>query len=190
MSLIQEALAKTQKPISAPVKTAPQKPKTDYRPGSLESLDQFDREIEKKIDEVQSVSPKVIRKSYWPTVLGLVIGGLIVFGLIYWFSQRPAVEPAPLAVVDIQRSTFVNKPELAQAPITTEFVTLAESSDARGRFELSGIAWGGDQPYALINGQIMRVGDKVERKVFVQKIQKDYVDLDYRGELIRLELPR
>ncbi len=190
MSLIQEALAKTQKHSPAPVKTIPEQPKVGHRPSALEGLDQFDREVEKKIEEVQHSPAPLVRKSYWPTVIGLALGGLIVFGLIYWFSQRPAVEPAPAAVVDIQRSTFVAKPELAQASVKTQFVTLAESSEARGRFELSGIAWGGDQPYALINGQIMRVGDKVERKVFVQKIEKEYVDLDYRGELVRLELPR
>lgn len=193
MSLIQEALNKTQnKAVNQPL---PPKidPRQAPRRNSIEGLGALDHEVEKEIlrfrEKVQkNERAKKNNRVYLFSVLGL----LFLAGTFYWAQNRTGNEPVPPAVVSIERHEFA--PSLNAGIISkaekTPVVPRATSSVKGGRFYLSGIVVGGEQPYAVINGQIFRKGEAIEKGVLVQDIQQDHVSLDFRGVDMRLALKR
>ena len=193
MSLIQDALTKTQVKVAPKVAAPALQPKVQPQSHPRHGLDAFDREVEKKIQQVQRQPVKPVKKSYWSLIIVLAIFSAVA---AWWFLQKPQtqMEPVPAMIVDIQKSTFVSKPELAQPILLPATAALAEEPKPifdNSKFILSGIILGGrEQPYALINGRIARVGDRVQHNAVVSKIEKEYVDVRYRGELVRLQIQR
>ena len=198
MSLIQDALAKTQVKVAAKTVTPAPRPMAQPQARPLHGLDVFDREVEKKIQQVQvqPVQPvQPVKKSYLPLIALLTLGVVFTAAVAWWAFHKlqTQAEPVPAMSVDIQKSVFVSKPELVQPVLLPATATPVEEPKPildHSKFVLSGIILGGEQPYALINGRIARIGDQVEHKALVQRIEKEYVDLKYRDELVRLQIQR
>jgi len=187
MSLIQAALNKTQNKTTdfAEVKKG-----STPQVGNFHDLKTFDREVEKKILEVQKPGLARPAKTSKSWRLFVLFGLLCVTALIYWNQNRSHVEAVPPLTVSIERSTLTAKPELAQAVQQKVFAPVTSAPVARDLFYLTGIAWGGSQPYAVINGQILRAGDKLNQNVFIQTIEKEHVLLNSHGEPVRLAIQR
>lgn len=191
MSLIQAALDKTQNKISAPPEQ--NQPGVKHAPhiDALHGLGAIDREVEKKIQETNKKEPRQVFAKKKSGFLFTMLGLLFISGVIYWSQNRLEVEAEPPLIVSIERHNLPAKPQLALPPAAQKtFLPVLSPTDSRGLFNLSGIAWGGAEPYAVINGQILRSGEMVEKKALVQNIEKDHVVLNYRGETIRLTLKR
>ena len=56
-------------------------------------------------------------------------------------------------------------------------------------FDLSGILWDPSQPIAIINGQMLRVGDEVEG-YRVTAITQDTVSISDGGQVLKLAIPQ
>ena len=192
MSLIQAALNKTENKTSVLPEKKSVKIDTKLHTPIWTALVALDQEVEKKISELpQTTSVKKETKSH-PIVLIVLLVVLFASGLMYWAQKGLEKEPTPPRVVDIERHEIPSKTKSEMAAINQKLAvpTLLSPSDASGRFFLSGIAWGGAQPYAVINGQILRAGEMIEKKALLQSIERDRVTLDYRGEVIQLALKR
>ncbi len=191
MSLIQEALNKTHNRVSVAPEKKQSFPKSQPHIDALKGLGALDREVEKKIFELPKREPRKVESKKHPLVLGLLLVVLFASGLMFWAQKHLETEPVPPLTVAIERHSIPSKTNAEMAAINQGLVQPAlSSSDARGLFFLSGIAWGGAQPYAVINGQILRAGEMVEKKAILQTIERDRVTLDYRGELIQLAIKR
>lgn len=164
MSLIQEALEKTNRAPSAQAK--------GILPKSLAG-DPMGVHLEKELTRVQNeYAQRRGRYRKWG------IGGialLCVAGLLFSFGnilnkQGPAPGKAPEVLVvrpavAVSQNTFYNVP-----------------------FRLTGITDVGGEAMALIDGQIVKVGDSLSGKAVVKSIGDGAVLLDARGKQIRLEL--
>lgn len=58
----------------------------------------------------------------------------------------------------------------------------------RPEFTLTGITMSDGRPLALINDQVVAVGDRVEEKALVKEIQERRVILEFQGREIKLSL--
>ncbi len=193
MSLIQAALDKTQNRTSPIPEKKQVKVEAALHTPILTALGALDQEVEQKISELpQKTLVKKETESHTLLFIILLSVVLLTSGLMYWAQKALEREPAPPLVVDIERHSIPSKTKEEMAAINRKLATptLLSPSDASGRFFLSGIAWGGAQPYAVINGQILRAGEMIEKKALLQSIERDRVTLDYRGEVIQLALAR
>lgn len=194
MSLIQAALNKTQNKISSSTEPQPTQTKVaNPRSGALKGLGVWDHEVEQKLSKIKPGAPRAPRTSKVPVLLFILLGLLFIAGVLYWSDHRMDTEAVPPLVVKIEGGSFSEAPGVLSEPIAKVIASKPvdlSPVDARGHFFLSGIAWGGAQPYAVINGQILRSGEIVDKKAVLQSIAQDHVLLDYQGEIIRLTLKR
>ncbi len=191
MSLIQEALNKTQNRTSSAPEKKQSAVKSQPHIDALPGLGALDREVEKKIRALPKRELHQVESKNHPLVLMVLLIVLFASGMMYWSQKNLETEAVPPLVVDIERHETPAKTKAEMAAINQRLaVPVLSATDARGLFFLSGIAWGGAQPYAVINGQILRAGEMVEKKALLQSIERDRVTLDYRGEVIQLALKR
>ena len=78
-------------------------------------------------------------------------------------------------------------PPAALLPIKTESAKI-KTALAGFRFTLTGITTYGTERLALINNQVVGVGEKLKENATVLEIQGQKVALDFQGKRIELEL--
>ena len=54
------------------------------------------------------------------------------------------------------------------------------------KFTIEGIIWNANMPQAIVNGQVVRIGDTIEG-VRIVKIEKQGITIDYNGESVLIE---
>lgn len=188
MSLIQEALSKAQTKVRQDV--SPKAPAPAQAPKRrFSGLQDLDHEVEQKIQQVQARPFAQKKKSYFSLAVFFVLGAVVAFGVFYWLALRPQSQTELPRVVDIQKSRFVSKPELA-LPAAAPTGTLDPIEALQERIHVGGIVLGGDRPYALLNGEILREGEAVEENVILSKIDKEYVTLNYQGQPVQIKIRR
>ena len=191
MSLIQEALDKTQNRIPAVPGKKQAEAAAQPHVDAVKGLGALDREVEKKIRALPRRDFRKPESKKNPMILFVILIVLFASGLMYWSQKRLETEAVPPLVVGIERHNIPSKTNAEMDAIHQNIIPpLLSSSDEKGLFFLSGIAWGGAQPYAVINGQILRAGEMVEKKALLQSIERDHVTLDYHGEIIQLAITR
>ena len=209
MSLIQEALTKTQSKaaLSSSAYSAGTRPRIQSRP--TQSLTALDQDVEAHISKIRRIVPPEGSQKRGNHFLVVSIVLIFLSGVLYWAQANNNVEEVPPAVVSIHREVIPPKklapmPMLAPKPVIKTQIPEAPKkvipvkpalfkispSDSRGMFFLSGIAGGGAQPYAVVNGQILRAGDSVDNKAVLESIGDDHVILNYRNQPIRLTIKR
>ena len=92
MSLIQDALTKTQVKVAPKVAAPALQPKVQPQSHPRHGLDAFDREVEKKIQQVQRQPVKPVKKSYWSLIIVLAIFSAVA---AWWFLQKPQTQMEP-----------------------------------------------------------------------------------------------
>ena len=202
MSLIQEALNRAQSKSVALAGAAQLNPKLQELFPPTHGLEAFDQELEKRILKSRRILPPELsirkRHSFIYVLLAVIFFSV---GAYYWLQSQTEIEEVPPLVTSIEREhirpkkltvTEVQKPTaVAQMPLPEKKVAAkTKRVEAAELFFLSGIAGGGAEPYAVVNGQILRVGEMVDDKALLQSIGSDHVILDYRGEALRLKLKR
>lgn len=191
MSLIQEALSKTQNKVRAQTHIPQASPAIHPKKRPFRGLHDLDQEVEKKISEVQIKPVPVRKKLSFSTAVFFVLGAVIAFSLFYWFALRPQNSTEFPVVIDIPQSQLTAKPELALSEIhLTNASALTPAEELQSRINLGGIVWGGDRPYALLNGEILREGESIEPNVILSTIDKEHVVLDYQGQPVQIKIRR
>lgn len=91
-------------------------------------------------------------------------------------STTPPARPEPRAP----------SPEMAAAPGAREFIGQAQLLDGQ-LVDLGGIAWSESEPFALLNGQVLGVGESI-RAYRVSEIRRDRVVLEQGDDRVVLRL--
>mgnify|MGYP001593629177 CR=1 FL=1 len=190
MSLIEEALRRAQDPTLPPApattpSTAPFAPKTravspwPLNPSSTSS------------STVATNALVAVAVAVLGLTIVLIVGGAFWMGRIL-SGQRSAVADTPSGDATIEASPEAAPPPPLADPAAPalDFGALVRGRRAAPEFALSGIVVGGGEPYAVINGNIVSVGDLVEGLRLIQ-ISEDSVTLrDVNGNDRVLRGPR
>ncbi len=202
MSLIQEALNRAQSKSIALTESGHLGMKTQESFPPTHGLEVFDQEIEKGILKSHKISPPELQIKKRHSFLYVFLAVMILsVGVYYWLQSQTEVEAVPPLIVSNERErippkiftiTEVPKPVVAaQISVPEKKAAIKpKRGQAQALFFLSGIAGGGSEPYAVVNGQILRAGEMVDNKALVESIESDHVILVYRGETVKLTLQR
>ena len=161
MSLIQQALEKTSRVQETRTANPPSAPKTYDR-------DPMGDALEQELTQVQKSYAKR-RKLYWKVSLGVVLACFIV-GLSYigiWSSHSPTKTSSNAGTATVH------------APLRIFSGIL---------YRLTGITNINGKPMAVINEEIVSVGDPLAGKAIVKAIGNREVRLDVQGKEIKLTL--
>lgn len=176
MSIINEALKKTQKYLERKVESQPA-----ITPPNMASP---------KID-----SPKKENTSVKITIILIslgFVGCVVAFFLMMFPAQKMAPTPS-IVKTDLQQNTAVSNPPAAYTPPispalpaqTIPASATASSSTNTSQLVLNGTIDTGDDQLALINNQIYRVGDDVEGRRIL-RIGTDKVEISENGNVVVL----
>lgn len=174
MSLIQIALEKTRLADEKQIKIDLPKPRPH---------DPMGENLEAKLTRVQEQYASR-QKKYWTwSVVGLL---LVVAGIFLYFAR-----PASPVMADLP------KRNMAKVVVTTSIPSKIQAGIVPVRmpvrsvtvpFQLTGITNLGQRTVAIINDQIVGVGDPLSGNVTVKSISDGNVFLDAQGQEIRLSL--
>ena len=89
--------------------------------------------------------------------------------------HKPVAQIPPQPVESLPKSTLIPQPLPKQ--------TIKEYLLKPPVMKISGIIWNSDQPQAIINDQIVKVGDHIEEWT-VQKIDQESIEISSRGNKI------
>ncbi|MBI4115859.1 MAG: hypothetical protein HY447_04710 [Candidatus Omnitrophica bacterium] len=148
---------------------------------ALEKLDQEKKPEEKEpileLVERQASSPKSIRSNDKTLY---AIGGTLVFlfilGILYLLLNHPRIDES-------QKDT--GKVLSLSSPSERSMAHVLPISIHRNRFSLTGISRVGNDWTAIINNQLVRVGDRVSG-ASIKEIREEGVLLEYNEQLIAL----
>lgn len=163
MSLIQDALEKASQSRNAP------KP---FQAARIRPDDVFGDGLEKELREVQRYH-KTRRLFGWKIAAGVILLALVVSWPIFRWGHSTILSKDPAQTI-VMTATI---PKVSPSPF---FSSVA--------YRLSGITNLGDKPRAVINGQIVAVGDTVSKKAVVKEIQSDGVLLEVHGKDFQLTM--
>lgn len=193
MSLIQSALEKANRPagktptpvilpkpsIAATSSVKPQAVRTPVLP-----KEPAKPVLQKKQEEKQEWKPLPEKQNRTQLKYpGLIFSGIVflvgfgVFIALAWiFAKPPAMTTAGALSTTIQKTSA--------APTTPVFA----KTKSKNRFQLSGITFSGSDRLALVNNQVLGVGDKLPEGAVVKSISTDAVLLEFQGKNIELTL--
>ena len=201
MSLIQDAFDKASVPEPEPVadKILEEVRQAVEREPRLETLKfyetftaplEVDLEALEKIKQAQPLPPEKtqeVKTIYLsPNQLVLILMGVLL--LVSLVASRLMIRAANSAAA----------PEIFSAPVLSERssrpVTVTTKTSVTNRtvsqmkFILTGVTSSGDTRLALINDQVVGVGDQLREKAVVKSIEDHSVTLDYEGRPVTLTL--
>lgn len=184
MSLIQSALEKANRSVGGNAAAAAPVHKTSTKPAAPIKTPVIPKQITRPVLEKKEDAgtlpnaPKKLRFKY----PGLVFSGIILLavlgvfaGLYLIFSQPPAINKSSNAITS------------QTAPLKTQSPVFAKPKN-KSRFQLSGITFSGSDRLALVNNQVLGVGDKLSEGAMVKSIADDSVILEFEGKTIELLL--
>ena len=186
MSLIQEALEKAGRVSAGMPNPAPPEKK---RPVLLEKKSvPIQPEIKEVfVEKIAAVSPE----PFW--LVGLKIKFL---GAMDKIDIRPGFIAAALITIFLGAVLYVHSFALKTPVVDTPFQSADQSDDALPPssgmvppdFQLTGITLSGNTPLALINDQVVGVGEKLKENATVLEIQQQKAVIEFQGKRIELEL--
>lgn len=166
MSLIQEALEKAGRSVE--IEEAP------TRPSAVKQSSQMTTTVSQP-----SVSHLATRRRN--SQIPILIFGILIFlgGLIaYHFLASWAQHSSPTK----------DGGKALRSSVEAHMPSIVPNLTPQGKFTLTGITISGDQRLALINDQVVAVGDRVGEKAFVKEIQERRVILEFQGREVKLAL--
>lgn len=133
---------------------------------ALEKVEQEKKDPSLPRTVISEAREKIRPKENSQVIYGIVIALVLCFilGMIYFLVGSP--------------------PEKSASPPATAAIF---SRPNQGRFVLTGVTWVGKDPTAIINNELVRVGDGVSGAKVV-RIEEQEVTLDERGQTITLSL--
>jgi hypothetical protein len=143
-----------------------------------EALEKAGRSVEET-----PVTPRVAdavpvrRNSQVPIlVFGILIflGGLIAYHFLTSWAQHS--------------SPTKDGGKALRSSVEARMSSIVPNLTPQGKFTLTGITISGDQRLALINDQVVAVGDRVGENTFVKEIQERRVILEFQGREVKLAL--
>ena len=171
MSLIQEALEKASKPRES--EKFYETPKREPVQPSFQKV----QKVKARAVLFQAASPKLRANiQISPQVLirvGTVCGLILFFWAAAFILGRAGKSSAMLA-------------GLPSAASHSSMLPLSDAETAQ--FVLTGITDSGNGKLALINNQVVGIGDRLQEKAFVKEIHERTVVLDYNHKEIKLSL--
>ncbi len=188
MSLIQAALSKTHNQEKVvPAATAP----ASATVKSIDRLQTWDQQVEANLASVQEGNKKVKVDADRLVISGFVkvaalLACLLVVGFYFWIRSVEKDLSVPksasaAAVSSVQLSRSEPQPQME--------VSIPSRTDKYAQdYKLNGIVWDIDTPMALINSQIVKVGDKVGKKAVVKEVGRDYAVLERGNETVFVQL--
>jgi hypothetical protein len=124
--------------------------------------------------------------------VGIICLGLIAGNIIFNYLSRPkktiAMNAQPLINPPVDKKSAVEK-EAESSPKQPIPTLPAIENEAREPFVLNGIFFSQDEPFALINNQIVRIGDTVDGALVLRITAKE-VELNSAGATIKLSRSR
>jgi len=130
--------------------------------------------------------PAIVVPSHWQNLLPAVGVGLVVMGLSAWvmltfrvgLSIMPAsrtqvvIRPASSPASPPALATLAAEPKpVAQPRMPVQILELAQPESQAPPFSLNGIVEGVGEPFAIINGTIVRLGESIEGATLTEVAQ-------------------
>lgn len=203
MSLIEEALRRAQDssqseqagsqvvveraPLPAPQRpvVSPEISRSARQCGVAGEISQEEKPAEEvhhdsAVGSVEGVGGNAAREAHanWPMSALLGVSFFILAGIIAWEVWSyviPRGSPMPVSA----------RREIHQAMTTGDRAGVAPRP-VRRQLELTGVVEGGGEPLAIINGQIMRVGETVDGATLIA-VDRNTARLRHRGQEIVLQ---
>lgn len=206
MSLIQEALEKANKNVSADSVVEKNPPKAP-RPKLTPQREVIQKQIERDEQLIKSVQKERVKEKpkkqlSGKVVLFILIGAFLALGA-FWITQpaelnqssslglgvgsselEPAARVTKLGTTD---GAKMATPKVKVSKVN-EIKESAFISQATYQFSLTGITTLGEEKFALIDNQIVGVGDMLRDGIEVHSIENKSVILKGRGRQITLRL--
>lgn len=109
-------------------------------------------------------------------------------------KERRLMEQQVLKVEDYDEPDEENLDFIPEAPSLEDILypkgrSILEVEEVPPVYELQGIVWDSDQNYAIINGKIYMVGDKISDKGELLSVLKDKVVIQYLTQTITVNIP-
>ena len=98
--------------------------------------------------------------------------------------KNPFLSLMPKEGILITRNT-VKEDIIVERPLEKTTPAPVSVAEIKSNLKIKGIVWGGDRPQAIINDQIVNIGDKIQDTKVVA-ITEDGVDVEYKGKKISL----
>lgn len=119
---------------------------------------------------------------------------LLEFSIFFGLQESAAAEGGAL------REIVEFTPEGLRDPFDSSAILKVEKkSDQEGiskepeihlpELKIQGIVWGGSHPVTIINGNVFKEGDTTVEGAIIIRIQKEGVELDYKGKNFLLPPP-
>jgi len=154
------------------------------------------KKAEQSLQKNTAPLPAPARSKPYLIYILILVSGLALSQFIFHLlgeKAKPApaikIPPVPKPLVAETKTQIQNSetkpitPQVFFAPLLTQQKKAPES------FVLNGIFFSGNDSYALINNQIVRVGDAVDNAL-VKVIASNYVELENAGQTIKLTTNR
>ncbi|HNX68854.1 MAG TPA: hypothetical protein PLL75_07745 [Candidatus Omnitrophota bacterium] len=182
MSLIQQALDKTNRAQETLIRVTPSAPKPWQR-------DPMGGQLEQELTRVQQAYSRR-QKFYW--IAGVGCACILLAGIIFYSMDSVRKSPVPprpvlreaVAVIPAPAPASVPAPVAVSAPRPQVF----QNTFVKVSFRLTGITNLGPRSVAIIDGRIVGEGDVLSGKAFVKSVGKDLVRLDVQGKEVLLTL--
>ena len=173
MSLIEEALRRAQEANPIPERREilpPAPPPSQSQP-------------RRPVIRVQGSSSR--RSRSWRETALLGGGVALIAGVVVWQLRSDVSPPAPTTIRSLAATARNTSPRVVQtSPSPASHKPLLSS-----RPELSGIVWGPGESLAIINGNIMRVGETVDGTTLLG-VRNDSAQIRWRDQELVLRTSR
>jgi hypothetical protein len=105
-------------------------------------------------------------------------------------SKLPEIKEEPVTIRPPEQGpiTPIVKPLSIEIPLQVLPGGTAEAGPALPPFTITGVIWNSDRPQAIINGQVVDVGDTVSNTKIVA-IKKDGIDVLVEGVTMTIDTP-
>ena len=165
-----------------PEDTGPQKPKVEVAPARIEKIEV--PSPTPQLSDAELIQKSLKRQSAFSifkwTLPGILSGVLPIVFLVLYFLM-PSVEKG------VEEKVPETKENVSETK-RPNYIPRVSRQATTSLFTLSGITFSGGQPLALVNNQVVAVGDRLKENAVVKVIQAEQVILDYQGKEVVLSM--
>ena len=171
MSLIEEALRRLKDP-ALPTQPAPSPTAPKTEPDNAPAAHSWSA-ISRRAAHSSASQPQTTNALVAVTVAVIALTAAFIAGSVFWMDRTlgqhnpvpiaPAPPPPALDPVPVPQATMSELPEPPPAPPEpTPASSQAQAPAPKDEVILTGIVEGSGQPYAMINGSIVGVGEQIQ----------------------------
>jgi len=139
----------------------------------------------KKVEGGKVFSGKIIRKKRFPTGFFLIAALVIVCSVFFTRYYLGKKQESSIPVANLPLEPLEPKEEIL--PVVSPGLPAGRQEPPQQKYQLSGIIFDQEKPFAIINGQVVKESDRIGN-YSVESISQDKVELADLNDNSRLVL--